>query len=334
MRSLFKLMRKRKLLTLAAAAFSVLSSAVTIWWSAQVGGIIDVVSAGNAPDEAAILTALLTILATGIIKFSAGYTGAYTCEILSRDLRMGYARYFAALPFVETEKLNAGEELSGLQNEIGGVTQYLNGNLFHFFNGIISFLLCFTWLLRLNPALTLFSNLPVFFILIYIAWASKAIGVLTEYSQQAKAGMNRHAETLLTLFPVMRLYNAQSLAQAGYGNALNEWERKTVRLERTRARLLSLSGVLSRIPLLLLFLIGGAMAIAGDMSVGEAMTITGGINIGGAMAIAGDFSVGTLYAFVLLYGNVSGALMNMPGQITAFRQFSANMNRLGGRLCL
>ncbi len=46
------------------------------------------------------------------------------------------------------------------------------------------------------------------------------------------------------------------------------------------------------------------------------------------MAINGVITVGTLYIFLNLSGNVSGVMMNMPGYITAFRQFSSNMNRL------
>jgi ABC-type bacteriocin/lantibiotic exporter with double-glycine peptidase domain len=122
--------------------------------------------------------------------------------------------------------------------------------------------------------------------------------------------MNRHADTLLTLFPVIRLYDAARLTLGSYSQAVRAWESQTSRMERTKARLMSLSGLLSSIPLLLLFLIGGTMAVGGTLT------------------------VGTLYIFLNLSGNVSGALMNMPGFITAFRQFAANLKRLEGKLCL
>jgi ABC-type bacteriocin/lantibiotic exporter with double-glycine peptidase domain len=115
---------------------------------------------------------------------------------------------------------------------------------------------------------------------------------------------------MLTLFPIIRLYDAARLTIDGYTGAVKTWESHNIRLERTRARLLSLSAVLSQIPLLFLFLVGGHMAIGGVLS------------------------VGTLYVFLNLSGNVSGVMMNMPGHIAAFRQFLANINRLSPHVVL
>jgi ABC-type bacteriocin/lantibiotic exporter with double-glycine peptidase domain len=122
--------------------------------------------------------------------------------------------------------------------------------------------------------------------------------------------MNKYADTLLSLFPIIRLYDAARMTGNGYADAVKTWETHTVRAERTRAKLMSLSALLSRIPLVLLFLIGGTMAISGRMT------------------------VGTLYIFLNLSGSVSGVLMNMPGHIAAFRQFSANMKRLSPQVLL
>jgi ABC-type multidrug transport system fused ATPase/permease subunit len=140
--------------------------------------------------------------------------------------------------------------------------------------------------------------------MLYVVWSSKIIGLATEQSQQAKGEMNQYADTLLTLFPIIRLYSATHMTLNGYINAIATWENHTIRLERKKAWLMSLSAILSSIPLLLLFLVGGHMTMNGILT------------------------VGTLYIFLNLSGNVSGVMMNMPGYITAFRQFSANMKRL------
>ena len=121
---------------------------------------------------------------------------------------------------------------------------------------------------------------------------------------------NEYADILLTLFPIIRLYDATKMMLGGYNNALQAWECQTVHVERTRARLLSMSALLSTIPLMLLFWVGGGMAIDG--------TIT----------------VGTLYVFLNLSGNLSGVMMNMPSYIASFRQFSVNMKRLSPNIFL
>ena len=310
MRLLLKLIRSRKLLCLLTLITSGLSVAVSLWWNTQLRGIIDMVSAGRAPTFAMIVTALLTMLAMGGANYMSGFMGGYTCESMTHDLRMGYARHFALLPAAETEQLNAGEQLSKLQNEIAGVSDYMTSKLFQLLGDIVRFSATFIWLMVISPALTLAANLPALLIVIYAAWSSKAIASATVRSRQAMGQMNKYTDTLLTLFPIIRLYDAASMATGGYMSAISEWEKETVHSEHISAKLMSLSGVLSSIPLLFLFLVGGSLAISGVIG------------------------VGTLYIFINLSGNVSGVLTKMPGYITAFRQFSANMKRLEGKICL
>jgi len=262
------------------------------------------VAAGVKIPAASVLFALCIMLAMGAVNFIKTYLTGYACESMAHELRVGYAGHFAALPYPETENLNAGEQLSKLQNEIANVSGYLNNNLFQLFDDAVKFIMTFTWLIIVNPALTFISNLPVVFILFYVARSSKTIGAAAEESLKAQGEMNRYADTLLSMFPVIRLYDAARMVASGYNNAVGRWRDMTIRMERTKARLMSLSAVLSNIPLLLLFFTGGHMAISGALS------------------------IGTLYIFLNLSGNVSGVMMNMPGYITAFRQFAAGAKRL------
>lgn len=301
---LFKMLCRRKGMVLLAVCASVLTAAIALWWNARLGGMINQVSSGKALTQQMLSGALTAMLLTGATQFINEYLSGYACQSMAHDLRMGYARAFALLPVIEAEKLNTGEALSRLQNEITGVSGYLSANLFQLFDDGVRFIVTFIWLLCLGPGLTLAANMPALLIVVYAFWSSKIIGSATRKSQAAKAEMNQYADSLLTLFPIIRLYGAARITLKGYTCAVKAWEDETVRAERTRARLLSLSGLLSSIPLLILFLVGGQMVISGTLS------------------------VGTLYVFLNLSGNVTGVLMNMPGHIAAFRQFSANMKRL------
>lgn len=66
----------------------------------------------------------------------------------------------------------------------------------------------------------------------------------------------------------------------------------------------TLSGVLSRIPLLLLLLIGGFMVIRGDIL------------------------MGTLIVFVIMQGSLSESIMNLPNWIANFKVFTTNLSRI------
>lgn len=254
---LVQIVRKRAFLSFATVCTSVLFATVTLWWNAQLSDIIDTISGGGSLATETIVLAIIAMVAMCLSSLLKTYLSGYACEILTHDLRIGYARYFSLLPISEIERLNAGEQLSKLQNEIADVSGYLNNNLFQLINDGISFITTLGWLLILNTKLTLAVNLPVLVIMIYVFYSSKIISNATEHSQQAKGRMNKYADTLLTLFPIIRLYDATQMILRNYNNEVTEWERQTIRIERLRARLMSLSGFLSNIPLMLLFLVGG-----------------------------------------------------------------------------
>lgn len=301
---LSKMLRKRIVSVLITVCASGLTSAVTLWWNAQLSGIINTISSGNLLTAETIVAALVAILLTGAAAYAKGVISGYACESMTHDLRMGYARHFASLAPAEAEELSTGEQLSRLQNEIADVSGYLNANLFQLLDDSIRCITTLAWLSIINPVLTISTNFPALVIMAYVAWCSKTISAATKQSLQAKGRMNEYADTLLALFPVIRLYDAVKMMLGGYNEALQTWERQTIRAERTRARLLSLSALLSTIPLMLLFWVGGGMAISGAIT------------------------VGTLYIFLNLSGNVSGVMMNMPSYIAVFRQFSVSMKRL------
>lgn len=301
---LSRMLFKRRFLSFIAIGASGLTAAVTLWWNAQLSRIINVVSMGMLPSKDMIAWALVTMLMMGAANYAKAYVSGYVCEGMAHDLRMGYARHFASLPVAELEKMNAGKQLSALQNEIAGVSGYLNGNLFQLFDDGIRFTATLFWLFCINPSLTLVSYLPGLLIVAYAFWSSKRISSATEHSQKAKVHMNQYADTLLTLFPIIRLYDAARMTREGYANAVKIWEDRTVQAEQVKARLMSLSGLLQSIPLMLLFLAGGRMTFHGALS------------------------VGTLYIFLNLSGNVSGMMMNMPGYIAEFRQFAVCIKRL------
>jgi ABC-type multidrug transport system fused ATPase/permease subunit len=307
---LAQMLRKRLALTLAAISSSGLTAAFTLWWNAQLSGIINIISGGHPLPTGIVVLALATMFGMGATAYFKSYISGFACESMTHDIRMGYARHFASLTLAETEGLSAGQQLSKLQNEIADVSGYLNANLFQLLDDGVRFVTTILWLFFLNPKLTLTVNLPVLIIVVYVFYSSRIIGNAIERSQQAKGPMNEYADTLLTLFPIIRLYDAAQMMLYGYCENVREWEHQTVRAERTRARLMSLSGLMSSVPLMLLFLEGGNMVISGELT------------------------VGTLYIFLNLSGNVSGVMMNMPGYIATFRQFSANMKRLAPNVLL
>ena len=89
-----------------------------------------------------------------------------------------------------------------------------------------------------------------------------------------------------------------------YNESFDVWKKQWEKMGRLSALYNTLSGVLSRIPLLLLLLIGGFMVIRGDIL------------------------MGTLIVFVIMQGSLSESIMNLPNWIANFKVFTTNLSRI------
>lgn len=299
-----KLINKRIGLVVLTIIISIFSIVASLWWNAKLGTIINMINENTLVSTQLIITAVISILSSAGSAFAFSICSAWTCETIAHDLRMGYAKHFSSLPITEIEDINAGGYLSKLQNEMNDIMDFLHGNLFSIMSDFMRFLATFSWLLWINRKLTLLAYAPVVLLIWYTVFSSKIIGSAASKSQHANTQMSGFADTLVSVFPVLKLFNASVLFQCKYNTALEKWETAGIKEERKRAKLMSLSGLLSCIPLLLLFLIGGTQVM------NEQMTL------------------GTLYVFINLSGNISGVMMNMPGRIAGFRRFAVNMKRM------
>ena len=316
MRIIRKLIRSHKILFLTASIFTILSVLLNLYWNRFLADVIDrlgsVLPAGFQDAETVIMQLLMTaafiILFHTVIEFSASYMASYTCEVFAHEMRMGYSRFYLQSDILTLSKCNVGEEQSAMQNELSEISAYLNENLFSFMKQFAAFVVTVIFLFCQSGKLTLLIIFPVIPLLIYCYFSGRIIKHLTEQCQKNKAQLNGLAGILLELFPVIQVYDAHELIQGSMNERISEWQNRNIRKERITARLMSFSGLLSFVPLLLL------------------------LGFGGWMVINGEISMGIFYIFINLSGDVSGFLQNMPGIYAGFRRFYASVCRLEGRI--
>lgn len=316
MRVIRKLIRSHKILFLTASIFTLLSVLINLYWNHFLADAIDrlgsVLSAGFQDAETVIIqlfmTAVFIILFHTVIEFLSSYMASYTCEVFAHEMRMSYSRFYLQSDILTLSKWNVGEEQSAMQNELREISAYLNENLFSFMKQFAAFVVTVIFLFCQSGKLTLLTVFPVIPLLIYCYFSGRIIKNLTERCQKSKAQINGLAGILLELFPVMQVYDAHELIHGTMDERMLEWQNWNIRKERITARLMSFSGLLSFVPLLLL------------------------LGFGGWMVINGEISMGIFYIFINLSGDVSGFLQNMPGIYAGFRRFCASVCRLEGRL--
>ncbi|MBR5032400.1 MAG: ABC transporter ATP-binding protein [Treponema sp.] len=294
---------KEKIKIFLTFLFDLFFLAVVLVWNRQLAVLIDLVTSGQTVTKSIIMNLVVILAAYILMSGATTFVSGVTCTGINYSLRQNYIQKISNqnLP---TQKLNGGKEASVLLNELTAVSNFISENLFFMFDSLIKFIGSFGWLIYLNPFLAITSNLPVFFIIIYISFSSKILQKYTLKTNEENSKINSVTDSLMNLFPVIRLYQAQKMILENYSNLLTEWEKLNVSMEKKKALLMSISAVITNIPLLLIILIGGKLVILGKLTLGE------------------------LYVFISLSGNVSGILMNMPSFIMQFRIFGANLKKL------
>lgn len=294
---------KEKIKIFLTFLFDLFFLAVVLVWNRQLAVLIDLVTSGQTVTKSIIMNLVVILAAYILMSGATTFVSGVTCTGINYSLRENYIQKISNqnLP---TQKLNGGKEASVLLNELTAVSNFISENLFFMFDSLIKFIGSFGWLIYLNPFLAITSNLPVFFIIIYISFSSKILQKYTLKTNEENSKINSVTDSLMNLFPVIRLYQAQKMILENYSTLLTEWEKLNISMEKKKALLMSISAVITNIPLLLIILIGGKLVILGKLSLGE------------------------LYVFISLSGNVSGILMNMPSFIMQFRIFGANLKKL------
>ena len=294
---------KEKIKIFLTFLFDLFFLAVVLVWNRQLAVLIDLVTSGQTVTKSIIMNLVVILAAYILMSGATTFVSGVTCTGINYSLRQNYIQKISNqnLP---TQKLNGGKEASVLLNELTAVSNFISENLFFMFDSLIKFIGSFGWLIYLNPFLAITSNLPVFFIIIYISFSSKILQKYTLKTNEENSKINSVTDSLMNLFPVIRLYQAQKMILENYSTLLTEWEKLNISMEKKKALLMSISAVITNIPLLLIILIGGKLVILGKLSLGE------------------------LYVFISLSGNVSGILMNMPSFIMQFRIFGANLKKL------
>lgn len=316
MKILKQLIQLHKILFIMAVFFTFLSVILNLCWNKFLAQLLDILENTDVfyllESETGIFFAagILIVLMHAASEYLSSYLSAYTCEIFAHELRLGYAGYFLQSDIQTLSKLNAGEEQSAMQNELKDISDYLSENLFSLMKQLGTFAVTVVFLLCQNFKLAMLSIVPVIPLMLYCSFSSRIIKNYTQQCQNSRKKMNGLADVILEMFPVIQIYDAYKLIKTAVEKNLSEWGDSNIKKERISARLMSLSGVLSFVPLLLL------------------------LGFGGFMVINGEISMGIFYIFINLSGNVSGFLQNMPGIYAAFRRFGASVDRLEGKICI
>lgn len=263
-----------------------------------------------------ITSALVTILACFLVSnvvtvYLKHYSGRYAAEKMAHTLRMGFIgkilsmqREKAGSDSENRDGNDAGSVMSKVQNELSRADEYLSTTFFDITDMLLTGVLVFVFLMFQNILLTLVIFIPTLLILFYVKWSSRRLSGIVSSALKEKEKMNRVSYSLVNAFPAVKIYNGDEMCISTFEKSLENWGKHEADMEKLNALYNSLSGILSRVPMLLL------------------------ITVGGFMVIKGNIMLGTLIVFLNMQSSLTNSIMNLPSWISGFKVFSTNLDKL------
>lgn len=285
-----------------ALFISLLANVVQLVYAHFVGILVNRIVGGNGIILELVILLFLLILTLASLNYLDQMVGNYTAEKASHTLRMGYMRFLLESPKGAT--MSADQAMSTVQGELALSSDFFSNSFFFNISMVITCILVLIFLFFENALLSLAFLIPTLLILIYVAFSGSKLAKITKDTLAAKRRMNRTAFSAITNHPVISVFDAGAFLEEKYDQDIKAWEKSFRKDEQFHAVLNSISGLLSKVPLLCLFLVGGYMVISG--------TIT----------------LGTFIVFLNLQNNVTGFLMNTPTFLAHFRTFTSNLKRI------
>ena len=295
--------KNRGWVTLALLA-AILSNGSQIAFMFFVGELVNQIEGKSKIELSFFLLMGVFLLSNATTQFLYQLTGRYCTERAAHTLRMGYLRAKLQSSVREAEKDSVAHAMSVVQNELSSANQYLSSTLFEMAGMSVSGILVFFFLSFVNAKLTMILLLPTVLTLVYVVLSGKKLSKIVTETLEEKNNLNRIAYGCVDSFPMITVFDAKSFLMNRFELVMEKWGIAEVKKDRMYAIFNSLSGVLSRLPLLLLLLAGSYMVLTGEIL------------------------LGTLITFLNLQKSVTQFVMNLPSWLAGFKTFTVNLSRI------
>lgn len=298
------LIRRNRLWVMAAVVAAFLSNLSQMLYMLRVGELVNKIEGREKIEGTFIVILGAFLVSNAITLFFNQYIGRMTAEKMAHSLRMGYARRLVEKAASDRENSDPAAAMSVAQNELAQADAYLGNTFFDITGMLLTGILVMAFLLFQNVWLTFIFLLPTVLILLYVLWSGQKLGGLISAAQEEKRRLNRVAYSTVHAFPVIRIFAGDKQCCTVFDQRLSGWREQATRLGRMNALYNTLSGVLSRVPLLLLLAVGTFMVIDGQIR------------------------LGTLIVFLNLQKSLTQTVMNLPSWISGFKIFTTNLSRI------
>ncbi len=276
-----------------------LSIIIQFFWTVRIGMIADAIVSRKKIEINFMFIMFAILLASCLFIYLKSLAGKYATERMAHTLRMDFA---GKLLKSDGEAMGGYEAMSKAQNELTASSEGLSG-IFDVIEQFLSGILALIFLLFANLRFTLIVLGPLIAVVLLINRIGKNLPGLVNAAMDKKISNNKTAYMIISNFEAVKVFGAEEFFEEKFKKELEEWGRLETKKERISAVTNSVSGILSQLPLLILFGVGALLIWRGYMT------------------------IGTLMIFLNMTGSFIRTITNLPSWVVRIKQFLVHLSR-------
>ncbi|MGX4588200.1 ABC transporter ATP-binding protein [Paenibacillus chitinolyticus] len=263
---------ERKLLTVIFALI-LIGAALTLVGPYLIGVSVDAMS---HPEQGVdfgilktmVLVLLLAYLIDAVFTFLQSWLMAGVSQGIVMRLRGALFAKLQKLPVAYFDTRPHGEMMSRLSNDIDNVSSTISQSTTQLMSGVIAIVGSLAMMLALSPTLTLASLVTVPILFVLTRTITKKTSVLFKNQQIQLGKLNGHIEETISGLQVVKAFNHEEKAIAEFERVNAELCEVGLKAQIRSGFLMPLLNVINNIGFAAVALVGGILAVRGDITVG------------------------------------------------------------------
>nr|WP_258042469.1 ABC transporter ATP-binding protein [Paenibacillus sp. UNC499MF] len=215
-----------------------------------------------------VLVLLLAYLIDAVFTFVQSWLMAGVSQRIVMRLRGALFAKLQKLPVAYFDTRPHGEVMSRLSNDIDNVSSTISQSTTQLMSGVIAIAGSLVMMLVLSPTLTLASLVTVPILFILTRTITKKTSVLFKNQQIQLGKLNGHIEETISGLQVVKAFNHEEKAIAEFEKVNAELCEVGLKAQIRSGFLMPLLNVINNIGFAAVALVGGILAVRGDITVG------------------------------------------------------------------
>lgn len=211
---------------------------------------------------------LLLYAIKGVFLFYQRQTIIVMSRYIEFDLKNEIYDHYQKLDTAFYKRNRTGDLMNRISEDVNRVRMYLGPAVMYTLNLIVLFVFCVYVMLDINVELTLYTLLPMPFMMVAIFYVSTIINRRTERVQKQQSRLSTMVQETVSGIRVLKAFNREPYFEQEFDRESDDYKHKQLQLVKADALFMPVIGLLVGLSTALTIYIGAGKVISGEITPG------------------------------------------------------------------